>query len=275
MRRPRRNPATPEGKRITTDPAAIPDAAIPDAVVSDADVADAGDDEAEDERGPLRRCVLTRERQDRTRMIRFVIGPDRQVVPDLAGRLPGRGIWLSARGDVLEAARAQGKLAGTFARAARGPVTVPPDLSGLLTTGLTTRIGELLGLARRAGQAVAGFQKAGSWLREGRAALILQAADGSPEERMRFRGASSLPALTPLDGAALGAVFGRPHVVHVAVAHGRLAEALAIEAERLAGLTCLPMAVPAGTTEDSAAAKAGRAKNETPEDGRTGVRTDG
>src|ERR1700684_2038686 len=97
------------------------------------DIDDARDDDApEPETGPLRRCIITRERLPKERMIRFVVGPDRAVVPDLAARLPGRGIWLSASGDVIEAQRGKGdgyrQLARAFARAARGPVLVPPDL---------------------------------------------------------------------------------------------------------------------------------------------------
>jgi predicted RNA-binding protein YlxR (DUF448 family) len=168
-------------------------------------------------------------------MIRFVIGPDRQVVPDLAARLPGRGIWLSAAGDVLDTARTR----GTFAKAARGPVTVPPDLTAVLQASLTRRIGDCLGLARRAGQAVCGFQKAREWLTAGRAGLVMEASDGSADERARFLGrhAETIRVIAPLDGATLGAVFGRDHVVHVAIARGRLATSLANETERLAGLS--------------------------------------
>jgi predicted RNA-binding protein YlxR (DUF448 family) len=176
-------------------------------------------------------------------MIRFVLGPDRSVVPDLAGNLPGRGIWLSARGDVLEASRAQGgslqaTLGRAFARAARGPVKVPPDLPDLLETALVRRLGELLGLTRRAGQAVAGFDKAREWLRSGRVRLVLQASDGSAAERARFLSGADgqVQVAAPLTAAALGRLFGRDHVVHVAIAPGRLAERLAIEAERLSGL---------------------------------------
>ena len=170
-------------------------------------------------------------------MIRFVVGPDRCIVPDLAARLPGRGIWLSARGDVIETACTR----GAFAKAARSAVTVPPDLRSGLQAALSRRVVEHLGLARRAGQAVAGFAKAREWLSSGRAGLVVQALDGSAEERQRFLGGWAGPVVTPLDGARLGAVFGRDHtVVHVAVAPGRLAEALRHEAERLAGLEAGP-----------------------------------
>ena len=183
-------------------------------------------------------------------MIRFVVAPDRNVVPDLAAKLPGRGIWLSARRDVLETARTR----GAFARAAKGAVSVPSDLAARVEAGLVRRVTELLGLTRRAGQAVCGFQKARERLQAGRGALVIQASDGSMEERGRFlSGVRDVPVAAPLPAAALGAVFGRDHVVHVVISPGRLAEALTIEAERLAGVVgrpdetkISPLAVPAG-----------------------------
>jgi predicted RNA-binding protein YlxR (DUF448 family) len=207
------------GRRATTEPALAPP--------------DDADDDAPDS-GPLRRCAVTRTRLPKERMIRFVIGPDRAVVPDLAERLPGRGIWLSAARDVVETAR----LRSAFAKAARGPVAVPPDLLQMLQAALVRRISEGLGLARRAGQAVAGFEKAREWLRDGRAGLVVQAADGSAEERVRFlSGARGTVAVhAPLSAAALGAVFGRDRAVHVVVAPGALAERIGRDCTRLAGL---------------------------------------
>jgi len=222
----------------------------------------------------MRRCVVTRERLPKERMFRFVVSPDRALIPDLAGKLPGRGIWLSASRDVIEGAdgtRPNGKprngthpmglpptgipqtglpsgakgreLVRAFARAARGPVQVPPDLPGVLETALIRRIGDLLGLARRAGQAVAGFEKARDWMRTHPVGLVLQAADGSEAERARFRSAvpDTVPVLDPLTGAELGRVMGHETVVHVALSPGRLAGAIVMEAGRLAGLrTALP-----------------------------------
>ena len=187
-------------------------------------------------------------------MIRFVIGPDRAVVPDLSARLPGRGIWLSARADVLEpggaGADSHRLLVRAFARAARGPVTVSSNLPSLLQEALVRRIAELLGLARRAGQAMAGFEKAREWLKADRARLVLQASDGSTAERARFLSgvSSSIPILDPLPGAAMGRLFGRDFVVHVAIAPGKLGEALVTEAGRLAGLKDKTIAVVGRTT---------------------------
>jgi hypothetical protein len=233
-----------------------------DATMVDGPMLDAPDVDAmadEPETGPMRRCVVTRERLPKEQMFRFVVGPDRALIPDLAGKLPGRGIWLSACGDVIEGAHGsrptglspQGtssngsshgvkgrELVRAVARAARGPVKVPPDLPGVLETALIRRIGDLLGLARRAGQAVAGFEKARDWMRSHPVGLVLQAADGSEAERARFRSAvpDTVPVLDPLTGAELGRVMGHETVVHVALAPGRLAGSIAMEAGRLTGL---------------------------------------
>ena len=177
-------------------------------------------------------------------MFRFVVSPDRALTPDLAGKLPGRGIWLSASGDVIEDPRgtrlgSKGReLVRAVARAARGPVLVSPDLPVVLETALVRRIGDFLGFARRAGQAIAGFEKARDWMRSHPTGLVLQASDGSEAERTRFRSAVSgtIPVLAPLTGAELGRVFGHDTVVHVAVAPGRLASSIVMEAGRLAGL---------------------------------------
>ncbi len=222
-----------------------PDQAPNQAALADAATAEvlSGDDTADEpETGPLRRCIVTRERQPKEGMIRFVIGPDRALVPDLAARLPGRGIWLSASGDVLQHGGAQGdayrQLVRAFARAARGPVSVPPNLRDMLEAALLRRIGELLGLARRAGQAIAGFEKAREWVRGGQAGVAVQASDGSEAERIRFLSgaAASVCVIDPLPAETLGRIFAKDHVVHVAVAPGKLANALVTEAGRLAGL---------------------------------------
>ncbi len=238
-RRPRRWSRKRPGRRVTTDTDTDTDigttAPETTALLGGSIGEPAGEPE---ETGPLRRCIVTRERQGKERMIRFVLGPERLIVPDIAASLPGRGIWLSARKDVLETARAQGTLAKAFARAARGPVTLPPDLTSVLQAALVRRIGDLLGLARRAGQAVAGFEKGREWVRSGRAAVAVQAADGSAAEQARFLSGArpGLAVVRPLPAEALGRVFGRDHAMHVAVAPGRLAEALVIECGRLSGL---------------------------------------
>jgi hypothetical protein len=194
----------------------------------------------EPERGPLRRCVVTRASLPREQMLRFVLGPERELIADLAAKLPGRGMWLSAEADVLERAMKR----GAFAKAARGPVYPPPDLRARIEDGLRARIRDLIGFARRGGQAVAGRDAVLLWLRQGRAGLLVEAADGSLAERARLLGGRDMPVVAPLPATVLGGIFARDHAVHVAVAPGRLAEAILAEAGRLAGIGGPP--APAG-----------------------------
>ncbi len=131
--------------------------------------------------------------------------------------------------------RDKGGLARAFARAAAARSQCPRSACAA-RGGAVRRIGELLGLTRRAGQAVAGFEKAREWLRSGRARLVLQASDGSEEERARFLfGSAGGWRLSLFAGGGLGRLFGRDHVVHVAIAPGDWPNGFT-EADRLAGL---------------------------------------
>lgn len=192
---------------------------------------DIPDDAIARERGPLRRCIVTRRVLPKEQLIRFVIGPARELVPDPGGRLPGRGLWLLSQEDVLRRALKQ----GAFAKAARGSVGVPGDLGALVVSGLRQRIRDFLGFARRSGEAVAGREAVMDWLRQGKVALLVQASDGSPAERSRLVGSRELPVLTPLTAAELGGIFGRDRAVHVAISPGRMVSSLQAEAARLAG----------------------------------------
>jgi predicted RNA-binding protein YlxR (DUF448 family) len=190
-------------------------------------------------RDPLRRCILTGTVQPKDTMIRFVVAPDGGVVPDLEGSLPGRGLWLTAERAVVEKAMAR----KAFARAARRPVQVDADLADRLATLLARRCLNLIGLARRAGQAVAGFEKVREALRAGRVgrsgspALLLAAGDGAADGRSKLRAlAGGLPVLEDFDAAALGAALGRDLVVHAVLARGSLADHLRVDAGRYARL---------------------------------------
>jgi len=109
----------------------------------------------EERDGPERRCIATGDSQPARGLIRFVVGPDGQIVPDVAGKLPGRGIWVSADRAALDLA-VKKKL---FARAARQAVVVPEGLADLVTTLVRQRVIDLLSLARKSGQAIAGYEK--------------------------------------------------------------------------------------------------------------------
>lgn len=165
-------------------------------------------------------------------MIRFVLGPDASLVPDLAGRLPGRGMWISADRRALAAALAK----NGFAKAARAPVQAPADLVEQVERALVRRCLDRVGLLRRAGELVAGFDQCAEWLRHRRCACVLTASDGSAEGRRRIEAlAHDVPVLDPFTRAELGAAIGRDEIVHVAIAIGRLAQQLLQELRRLHG----------------------------------------
>ena len=186
----------------------------------------------EDEKGPERRCFVSGRRDPPAQMVRFVVSPDDVVVPDVEGRLPGRGMWLSAERDVVNTAVAK----GLFSKAARRRVTIPPDLADQVEAQLARRCLDLLGFARRAGQAVAGFEKVAANLRLGQAALLMQAIDAAAGGRSKMKSlARSGRVAEVLSAKEIGRVFGRDHVVHVAVAPGSLADRIAQETARLGG----------------------------------------
>jgi len=188
--------------------------------------------EAERQEGVCRRCIVTGAVRPKTELVRFVVDPGGRIVPDVAGRLPGRGLWLSARRDIVGTAVAK----RLFARAARAPVVVEAGLGDRVEALLAARCGDLLGLARRAGQVVVGFEKTRTLAAAGHAAVLVEASDGGADARGRLarlaRGAALVDCLT---SAELSRALGREHVVHAAVAPGRLAEALVADAARLGG----------------------------------------
>lgn len=189
--------------------------------------------------GPLRRCIASGESVAVEGLLRFVVGPDDTLVPDLAQRLPGRGIWVTADRVSVDRAVAR-KL---FQRAARRPVTVAPDLADRVEALLLRRCRDLLSLARRAGEAVVGLEKVRAAAERGidgrgrrMPALLLLARDAGADGQRRLAGLrGTLPVVRCLDAADLAAAFGREHVVHAAVAEGGLARSLLDEATRLAG----------------------------------------
>ncbi|MBN9885924.1 RNA-binding protein [Salipiger abyssi] len=182
--------------------------------------------------GPERRCIATGESQPASGLIRFVIGPENQVVPDLAGKLPGRGIWVASDRAALEKAAAK----GLFARAAKQPVTVPDDLPGLIERMLARRVVELISLARKSGGAVAGYEKVKDWLGREDADVLIQAEDGSGRGKSKLSTPQWGSYIGWLTADELGLAFGREKVIHAALGAGGLTKRVVEEAQRLKGL---------------------------------------
>ena len=133
--------------------------------------------------GPERRCIVTSEVKPKAELLRFVLSPQGEVVPDIGSRLPGRGIWLCASRDVVNTAVAK----RLFAKAARRAAIVPADLADRLEVLLARRCLDALGLARRAGQAVCGFEKVRAELKARRTAVACRVATSSSARNARRR----------------------------------------------------------------------------------------
>ena len=193
-------------------------------------------DEEDDETGPIRRCIATGERLAKDAMVRCVVDPDGVIVPDVAAALPGRGLWLTAQRDIVALAIKK----RAFDRAAKRTVKVPADLADRIEALLAQRCRDGIGLARRSGRAVAGFEKVGQALRAGEVGLLLAASDGAENGRQKVAAlAHGLGAAvgigSALTAAELGAAFGRDHVVHAALGPGALADRVRTDGARLAG----------------------------------------
>jgi predicted RNA-binding protein YlxR (DUF448 family) len=190
--------------------------------------------------GSLRLCVATRVERAPEDLIRFVAGPDGGLVPDVARRLPGRGVWVTAE----KAAVAAAVRAKAFARSLKRPLRVPDDLAERVEQLLERRVADALALANKAGLVVTGFEKVDALIgRGGEAAALLCAHDAAPGGRERLQRkfvavqtARELPArvIDALTVEQMSLAMGRSNVVHAALTQGGAAEHFLSEAERLA-----------------------------------------
>jgi hypothetical protein len=184
-----------------------------------------------------RRCIVTREILPERRLVRFVVGPESEIVPDLAAKLPGRGIWVSADRALLE--RAVGK--NLFSKAAKATVGVPADLAGHVEALLVARMQDHLGLARRSGMLILGFDTVARALESRRKPVVLvEARDGAEDGRRKLIAAARAPGapiglIDLLTADELSMALGRANVIHAALFPGPLADRLALDAERLGG----------------------------------------
>jgi predicted RNA-binding protein YlxR (DUF448 family) len=180
----------------------------------------------------MRRCFVTGKSYSKETLLRFVVDPHQKIVADITGRLPGRGFWLSSQASIVKEAVVK----GLFSKVTRQKVETDIDLSDQVSLSLQRRCLELIGLARRAGQAIAGYEKVVTALRSGQGGILLSARDGSVSSFEKIRSlAPQLPLLSCLDAVTLGGAFGRDHVVNGLVLRGQLAEKLRIESDRLSG----------------------------------------
>src|SRR4051812_41222700 len=177
--------------------------------------------------GPERLCIATRIVKPVGEMLRFVVGPDAAVVPDVKAKLPGRGVWVTAERAAL--ATAIGRKA--FGRSFRRDVRVPADLVAATERLLVRSVLDALAVAHKSGRVVAGFAKVEAALAAEPVLALIQAADRSPDGARKLNAALRRrfgdmtgpdgPAVIDLfDSAQLDLALGRSNVVHAAVLAG-------------------------------------------------------
>lgn len=186
---------------------------------------------------PARRCIVTREAASPDELIRFVLAPDGGVVPDLKRRLPGRGVWVGLDRSRLETAVRK----NLFARALRAPARADAGLPDLVDRLLVEDLVGALGLARKAGQAVTGFDQVERAARRGAVAIAFHAGDGAADGLRKVLAAVTaggqegrVVVVRDLDAQQLGLALGGTNVIHAAVLAGRMGGMVAGKALRLA-----------------------------------------
>jgi hypothetical protein len=192
--------------------------------------------EAED--GPERTCIVTRTKGSPDDMIRFVVGPGAVVVPDIRRKLPGRGVWVTARADrVAEAVKRQ-----AFARGFKAKVAASENLAIEIEALLTQDCLQALSIANKAGQVVTGFGKVEEAIAGGALAGLVHAAgcgaDGlrklGQSLRRRFGDESAKPRIELFESGQLDLALGRANVIHAALIAGSASEAFLGRCRRLA-----------------------------------------
>lgn len=211
---------------------------------SDADEFDFGPDRR-GHKGPERRCIATTKSYDKSALIRFVRSPDGVVTPDVSGKLPGRGVYVSCYRTALDKALKT----KAFGRGFKAKVQAPDDLGDMIETQLAQRVLGLLAMAMKAGHLIVGFDQVKSAAQREALGWRVEASDGSADGRGKIRVLTRavsrevelpIPAvLGCFTAAELGQVLGRDSLVHAAVRPGKLSKNLSVAAKRLSGFRSL------------------------------------
>lgn len=190
-----------------------------------------------------RTCIVTRRQNGPDELIRFVVGPDKAVVPDLKRNLPGRGCWVTADREHIEKAVRKGH----FGRALKTELSVPADLAGMVDGLLARSALGALGLARKAGAVALGATKVEATVRNGSALLVLHAAEASQDGLRKIAqarratahaGGPEIRAYKLFSEQELGLALGGTNVIHAAVLAGdagRAAEKRMVALDRYRG----------------------------------------
>ena len=179
----------------------------------------------------MRMCAVTREVRPIDELIRFVVSPQGEVIPDLKRKLPGRGLWVSAsRRTVAEAVR-RNQFSKGFKREIRAAATLPADTEALLVRSAT----DALAMVAKAGQVVSGFSKVEGALRDGQVQALIHASDGAADGIRKLdaivrqkhgnpgeslESSTGFPIVNVLTSEELDLALGRSNVIHAALLAG-------------------------------------------------------
>ena len=184
----------------------------------------------------VRACALSRARRPKDELIRFVLGPDGTIVPDLKERLPGRGVWLTAAHDIVADAAKR----NVFTRALKTQVKVPEGLAGQVEQLLAEAASQALALANKAGEVVFGNAKVEEAIGKGRVLALIHAKEAAEDgcrkldgKARGMRGEGPIPAIRVLGADELGLASGRANVIHAALIQGGAARNVLAAASRL------------------------------------------
>jgi uncharacterized protein len=184
----------------------------------------------------LRRCAVTRAQRPKDALIRFVLGPDGTIVPDLKEKLPGRGVWITAAYDkVAEAVKRK-----AFGRALKTEAKAPAELTSQVDALLAEAALRALGMANKAGQIVFGSSKVEEALAKGRVPALLHAADAAEDGCRKLDGKArsatdgvGIPAIRTFTADELSLASGRANVIHAALIQGGAARNFLAAASRV------------------------------------------
>ena len=188
----------------------------------------------------MRECCLTRQTRPVSELLRFALGPDDELVPDIDAKAPGRGVWVTLSAEaVAEAARKK-----CFSRSLKQQVKLPADLAQLAQRRLEQRLLGALGLARKAGQLVSGATRVRAAIDKGAVLALITATDAAEDGRQKMQGAlralaarnesGLVPRFELLTSDQLGLALGQENVIHAALIPGAAAVSALARAQRLA-----------------------------------------
>lgn len=178
----------------------------------------------------LKTCFVTKEVCPRAEMLRFALAPGRQIIFDVAEKLPGHGFWLKADKDLLEKAITK----RIFYKAAKGTVDIPAELQGQVEASLRGRCLNLMSLCRKAGLLVFGYEAVKKAVGQGDAVIAFEADNSSLRGQNKiFKSDDNFPIYTFFSRADLGSITGMNEVVHIALLKGKLSEQATAVARKL------------------------------------------